>query len=88
MSLADPFQVMDAFAITHLVQLVLAEMHPACFSVEFHPAQPARNGQQPFVKRFIPDEGEIQFLEGHIEGRSMTIHFRVGQGAIHIPKDR
>ena len=28
MPLADPFQVMDPFAITHLVQLVLAEGTP------------------------------------------------------------
>ena len=35
MPLADPFQVMDAFAISHLVQLVLAEMHPTGFSVSF-----------------------------------------------------
>ena len=88
MPLADPFQVMDAFAITHLLQLVLAEMHPTGFSVEFHPAQPARNRQQPVVERLIPNKGEIQFLEGHVEGRSMTVHFRVGQGAIHIPEDR
>ena len=88
MSLADPFQVMNAFAITQLVQLVLAEMHPTGFSMKFHPAQPARNRQQPVVERCIPNKGEIQFLEGHVEGRSMTVHFRVGQGAIHIPKDR
>ena len=45
-TLADPFRVMDAFAITHLIQLILAEMHPR-FQREFHPAQPAGNRQQP-----------------------------------------
>ena len=88
MPLADPFQVMDTFAITHLVQLVLAEMHPTAFSMEFHPAQPTRNRKKPVVQRLIPNKREIQFLEGHVEGRSMTVHLRVGQGAIHIPEDR
>ena len=88
MPLANPFQVMEAFSISHLGQLVLTEGHTTGFSVKLHPTESTGNRQQPVVKRFIPNEGEIQLLESHIEGRPMTLHFRVGQGAIHIPKDR
>ena len=88
MPLANPFQVMEAFSISHLGQLVLTQGHTTGFSVKLHPAESTGNGQQPVVQRFIPNEGEIQLLESHIEGRPMTLHFCVGQGAIHIPKDR
>ena len=88
MPLANPFQVMEAFSISHLIQLVLTEGQTTGFGVKLHPAESAGDRQKPVVQRFIPDEGEIQLLERQVEGRSMTVHFRVGQGAIHIPKDR
>ena len=88
MPLANPFQGMEAVAISHLVQLVLAEAHTTGFGVKLYPAETAWNCQQPVVQRFIPDEGKIQLLEGQVDGWAMTVHFRVGQGAIYIPKDR
>ena len=87
MPLANPFQVMEAFSISHLGQLVLTEGHTTGFSVKLHPAKSTGDCRQPVVKGFIPNKRKIQLLEGHVEGRAMTVHFRVGQGAIHIPKD-
>ena len=88
MPLANPFKIMEAFSISHLGQLVLTKGHTTGFSVKLHPAESTRDRQQPVVQRFIPIKGKIQLLEGRIEGRTMTVHFRVGQSAIYIPKHR
>ena len=77
---------MTAFAIAQLLELGCADRLTDFEASLLHASQTARNLQTLGVFLTIPVKGKPQLLEGLVEGGPMAIHFRIREGAVHIPE--